>query len=106
VNKNWNFMEQIKWLRARVLSIVFILLGIQTLSFAQDSSSTTTTTTTKSTIEITETESWFASPWVWIVGVAVFILLLVALLGGRGRDKSGRTDKVTVTKTVRTDTDA
>ncbi len=27
---------------------------------------------------------FFASPWVWVVGVAVFILLLVALLrGGR-----------------------
>jgi hypothetical protein len=26
---------------------------------------------------------FFASPWVWVVGVAVFILLLVALLGRR-----------------------
>jgi hypothetical protein len=31
--------------------------------------------------------SFFASPWVWIVGVAVFILLLVALMrGGSRRD--------------------
>ena len=29
---------------------------------------------------------WYAQPWVWIVGGAVFILLLVALL------KSGRKD--------------
>jgi hypothetical protein len=29
--------------------------------------------------------SFFASPWVWVVGVAVFILLLVALLRGGGR---------------------
>ncbi len=29
----------------------------------------------------------FGSPWIWIVGVAVFILLLVALMrGGRRRD--------------------
>ncbi|HVG14608.1 MAG TPA: hypothetical protein VM935_06595 [Chitinophagaceae bacterium] len=27
--------------------------------------------------------NWYASPWVWIVGAAVFILLLVALLRGR-----------------------
>ena len=29
--------------------------------------------------------SFFASPWVWVVGVAVFILLLVALLRGGSR---------------------
>ncbi len=28
---------------------------------------------------------WYAQPWVWIVGVAVFILLLVALLRGNRR---------------------
>jgi hypothetical protein len=31
--------------------------------------------------------SWYASPWVWVVGAAVFILLLVALTrGGRRSD--------------------
>lgn len=30
--------------------------------------------------------NWYASPWVWIVGVAVFILLLVALTRGRRAD--------------------
>lgn len=28
---------------------------------------------------------FFASPWVWVVGIAVFVLLLVALLRGGGR---------------------
>jgi hypothetical protein len=28
--------------------------------------------------------NWYASPWVWIIGAAVFILLLVALLRGSG----------------------
>jgi hypothetical protein len=28
--------------------------------------------------------NWYASPWVWVVGAAIFILLLVALLRGRG----------------------
>lgn len=27
-------------------------------------------------------DNWYASPWVWIVGGAVFILLLVALTRG------------------------
>ena len=52
-------------------------------------------------------ENWYASPWVWVVGAAVFIILLIALTsGGRSRSSSGSTDKVTVTKTVRRDTDA
>jgi hypothetical protein len=29
--------------------------------------------------------TWYTSPWVWIVGAAVFILLLVALTRGGGR---------------------
>lgn len=33
----------------------------------------------------TKGSNWYASPWVWIVGAAVFILLLVALLRGGGR---------------------
>jgi len=50
--------------------------------------------------------NWYASPWVWVVGAAVFIILLVALTsGGRSRSTSGSSDRVTVTKTVRRDTD-
>lgn len=31
--------------------------------------------------------AWYATPWVWIVGAAIFILLLVALTrGGRRGD--------------------
>lgn len=29
--------------------------------------------------------SWYTAPWVWVVGAAVFILLLVALTRGGGR---------------------
>ncbi len=46
--------------------------------------------------------NWYASPWVWIVGAAVFILLLVALTSG-GRDRS---DKIVEKRTVVRDTDA
>lgn len=77
---------------------------IQTIIWAQDSAGTTTTTTTKSVTR--ETTSFFTSPLVWVVGGAIFILLLVALLrGNRNKGDTGRTDKVTVTKSVRTDTD-
>ena len=36
-------------------------------------------------INKTGESNWHASPWVWIVGAAVFILLLVALMRGSGR---------------------
>jgi uncharacterized membrane protein YdcZ (DUF606 family) len=49
--------------------------------------------------------NWYASPWVWVVGAAIFILLLIALTSGSRRSSSGSADKVTVTKTVRRDTD-
>ncbi len=29
-----------------------------------------------------DTGNWYAQPWVWVVGGAVFLLLLVALLRG------------------------
>lgn len=29
--------------------------------------------------------NWYQQPWVWIVGIAVFVLLLVALLKGSGK---------------------
>jgi hypothetical protein len=67
------------------------LIFIQAIAIAQDASGgknvTTHTTTT--------TTTWYAQPWVWIVGAAIFILLLVALTRG-----GGRSDKVTVTKTT------
>jgi hypothetical protein len=45
--------------------------------------------------------NWYASPWVWIVGAAVFILLLVALTSG-GRDRG---DRVVEKKTIVRDSD-
>ena len=33
----------------------------------------------------TKGDAWYTSPWVWIVGAAVFILLLVAIARGGGR---------------------
>ena len=100
----WKFM-----LTLLIFNFVHLVL------LAQDSGgsggSGSTTTETKSTkISISEEGNWYASPWVWVVGAAVFILLLVALTRGGGNrggttTDAGRTDKVTVTKSVRRDTD-
>ena len=74
--------------------IVLLLSFIQALAFGQDSGGGSTTVTTTHT----ETTTWYAQPWVWIVGAAVFILLLVALI-------RGGSDRVSVTKTTTTETD-
>jgi hypothetical protein len=36
-------------------------------------------------INVNKGSDWYQQPWVWIVGGAVFILLLVALLRGSGK---------------------
>ena len=85
-----------KKIYAGILSMV-----ISTLVFAQEKS-------TDINVDVNKNGgNWYASPWVWVVGAAVFILLLVALTsGGRSRSSSNSSgEKVTVTKTVRRDTD-
>ena len=86
-------------------SVLFIILAMcQAIVWAQDSSSTAVSTTTTST---STEQTWYAQPWVWIVGAAALLLLIVALVRGNnsGGDSTGRTDRVTVTKSVKTDTD-
>jgi hypothetical protein len=56
--------------------LTFIVISLlSTIAFAQDKGVD---------IKITKESSsnWYAQPWVWIVGGAVFILLLVALMRG------------------------
>lgn len=80
------------------LSLFSLVVWAQTEE--SSGSETTTTTTKKTTVNITTDEvgtTWYTSPWVWIVGAAVFILLLVALLSNRGNDT------VRVSKTVERD---
>ncbi len=86
------------------LALVTLCL-VQTILWAQEGGDGgSTTTTTKTSVKVTEDTTWYTSPWVWVVGAAVFILLLVALTRGGGT-RSGGTDRVTVTKEVRRDTD-
>ena len=73
---------------------------MQAVAIAQDETNSKITKTTTTT-----TKTWYAEPWVWVVGAAVLILILVALLrgGGSSTTTAGRTDQVTVTKTSSTD---
>ncbi len=84
---------KLKWLFTFMSVCLF-----QAIAIAQDSTVKTTQTTQ------TSTETTFpGEPWMWIVGGAVVLLIIVALV--RSNSSSTSTDKVTVTKTVERDTD-
>lgn len=73
-------MKTLKQFTNKALLVIFSLL-LMTVSFAQE--------TKKIDVDInmhsTDGVGFWSSPWVWIVGVAVFILLLVALMRGNSR---------------------
>ncbi|MGZ3850261.1 MAG: hypothetical protein ACXVMS_16210 [Flavisolibacter sp.] len=97
-----NVWKSINW---KMFVSVLVFACLQTVLWAQDGSSSTTTSS-KNVDVATHSDNWYASPWVWVIGAAVFILLLVALLsGGRSRSADSSTDRVTVTKTVERETD-
>ena len=50
---------------------------VQTIAFAQDKKVDVSIGTNNG-----GSGNWYAQPWVWIVGGAVFLLLLVALMRG------------------------
>jgi hypothetical protein len=63
---------------SRVISL-FILSFYAAVSAAQEKS-------TEINVDINnEGHAWYTSPWVWIIGAIVFILLLLALLRGTER---------------------
>jgi hypothetical protein len=73
--------------------IYFLLLSafLSTMAMAQQGGSGADVN-----IDITKSEgSAGGFPWLWVIGAIVFIVLLVALLGGRGR-----TDRVVEKRTV------
>lgn len=95
----WNIFKNFMSLLALCL--------VQTIVWAQDSVSSSSSST-KTVTTTTTTENWYAQPWVWVVGGAVLILLLVALLRGgssKASSEASRTDKVTVTRSTKTDSD-
>jgi hypothetical protein len=77
--KNNNIMPGLQNALSKIfLAVIAAFLSVG--SFAQDK---------KVDVNINSggNSNFFASPWVWVIGVAVFILLLVALMrGGTRRD--------------------
>ena len=69
--------------------LTFIFSCIQFLSFSQDSTGSSTTVTKTSTT--TTTSEWYTQPWVWVVGGAVLIIILVALFRGNSSKEVTRT---------------
>jgi hypothetical protein len=49
-----------------------------------------TNTVTQKTTETTTTQ-WYTSPWVWVAGGAIFIIILIALLRGNSSTSETRT---------------
>lgn len=75
-------IKNIKAVRAilnrALFGLALTLVGV--LAFAQDKGIDVD-------INVKKESQWYQQPWVWVVGAALFILLLVALL--RGSPKKG-----------------
>ncbi|HEX7847264.1 MAG TPA: hypothetical protein VF476_15800 [Chitinophagaceae bacterium] len=68
----------------RSVMLFFMTMGVTIHALAQDSGKGVDVD-----IDVNKKGGdWYTQPWVWIVGVAVFILLLVALLRGSGSKAS------------------
>lgn len=77
------------------LAFVFLLYQLKLIAQASGASHTTTA------------DAWYMQPWAWITGGVILLIILIAIFSG-GKKRStpiSRTDKVTITKTIRTETD-
>ena len=79
-------MKQISlsWGYKFFLAIFFTFM--QVVLWAQESNQTVTQKTTETT-----TTQWYTSPWLWVAGGAVFIIILIALLRGNSSTSETRT---------------
>lgn len=77
--------------------IAFLLLFTltQVLVWAQDSTSSSVSVTRETTTTTTE---WYTQPWVWVVGGAVFLIILIALLRGSSNTSNKEVSRTTVIK--------
>src|SRR5689334_13016604 len=70
ISENRYMKQFMQIVKRPILAIVSVLIAV--VSFAQDKQ-------VDVNINTSHSSNWYAQPWVWIVGAAVFILLLVAL---------------------------
>lgn len=66
-------------LKNGILLLVFSVC-LSVYAIAQDEAATKGINTSSETT----TTTWYAAPWVWIVGIALFILLFAAIVRGGG----------------------
>ena len=69
-------MKKISRYLQNILAVLMLSL-ISASAFAQDKG-------VDINVDVNKKSNWYQQPWVWIVGGAIFILLLVALLRGGG----------------------
>jgi len=67
--------------------LAFLFSCMQLILWAQDTNQSVTKTTTSTT----KTTEWYTSPWVWVAGGAIFIIILVALMRGNSSTTESRT---------------
>ena len=79
-------MKQIRlgWGHKFFLTLFFACM--QVVLWAQQGDQSVTTKTTETT-----TTEWYTSPWVWVAGGAVFIIILIALMRGNSSTSETRT---------------
>ena len=83
---------------ARRIWLLLLLSMTQMVVWAQDSTgSSSSVTVTKETT--TTTTDWYTQPWVWVVGGAVFLIILIALL--RGNSSNTRDKEVSRTTVIK-----
>jgi len=78
-------MKQISFRWGYKIFLAILFTCMQVALWAQDSNQTITTKTE------TTTTQWYTSPWVWVAGGAVFIIILVALMRGNSSTSETRT---------------
>jgi hypothetical protein len=99
--------KSIETMKYRLMFFLLMLFNVS-VAFAQeggtgDGGSVTVHKSTSTTTSNTLTEDWYTQPWVWIVGAAIFILLLIALVRGGSSDRVKDVHRTTVRRETRTD---
>lgn len=73
-----------KTLTVRKKMVLFVIALLNSIvTFAQEGAAKVDVNVTK-----TSSETWYTNPILWVVGIGVFILLLVALLRGGSSRRS------------------
>ena len=72
-------MKKIAYIRSRIAWLLSVLF-MSIVAFSQEGGAGADID-----ISIKKESEWYTQPWVWVIGAAVFILLLVALLRGGKR---------------------